>query len=91
MIKAVNEVIDRILKGYGQLIIQNFSRAVIRSKPVDITIAALGMIVYGVAHSFILTMEMFTIHVVLTSSMESIFSFLFYNNFNEIKIWVFKK
>lgn len=34
---------------------------------------------------------MFTLHVVLTSSPESIFSFIFYNNFTEIKITVFKK
>lgn len=49
------------------------------------------MIVHGTIHSFIMAMEMFTIHVVLTSSQESIYSFLFYNNFNEVKIWVFKK
>ena len=53
--------------------------------------AILGMIVYGTIHSFILAMEMFTLHVVLTSSTESIYSFLFYNNFSEVKITVFKK
>lgn len=48
------------------------------------------MLVYGTIHAFILTMEMFTMHVVLGSSMEGVYSFLFYNNFNEIKIYVFK-
>lgn len=57
----------------------------------DKLLAAVGMCIYSTVHSFILLMEMFTIHVVLTSSQESIFSFLFYNNFNEIKIYVFKK
>ena len=61
------------------------------NKFVDRVIAIIGMIVYGTIHSFILAMEMFTLHVVLTSSTESIYSFLFYNNFSEIKITVFKK
>lgn len=29
MIKAVNEVIDRILKGYGHLVTENFARAML--------------------------------------------------------------
>lgn len=58
---------------------------------VDRMCAIIGMIVYGTIHSFILAMEMFTLHVVLTSSTESIYSFLFYNNFSEVKITVFKK
>jgi Eukaryotic membrane protein family len=51
----------------------------------------IGLLGYSVIHSFILAMEMFTLHVVLTSSPESVFSFIFYNNFSEIKITVFKK
>ena len=34
---------------------------------------------------------MFTLHVVLTSSSDGILSFMFYNNFSEVKITVFKK
>ena len=51
----------------------------------------LAMICYGSIHAFLLTLEMFTIHVALTSSGDSVFSFLFYNNFSELKITVFKK
>jgi hypothetical protein len=29
MIKAVNEIVDTILKGYGQSIIENFSRSIL--------------------------------------------------------------
>jgi hypothetical protein len=50
-----------------------------------------GLLIYTVVHSFNLAMEMFTLHVVLTSSPDSVFSFIFYNNFSEIKITVFKK
>ena len=53
--------------------------------------ATIGLLVYSCMHSIILCIEMFTIHVVLTSSFESLFSFLFYNNLCEIKITVFKK
>ena len=93
MIKAVNEVIDRILKGYGLLMTENFARAMVKKEggTYDQLTATIGMILYGTIHALILCMEMFTIHVVLTSSKESIYSFLFYNNFNEIKIYVFKK
>ena len=49
------------------------------------------MRVYAMVHSMILTLEMFTLHVVITSSDESVFSFLFYNDFTELKITVFKK
>jgi hypothetical protein len=38
-----------------------------------------------------MTLEMFTLHVVIASSEESLISFLFYNNFTELKISVFKK
>lgn len=51
----------------------------------------LAVIAYACCHSMLLTMEMFTIHVALTSSDDSVFSFLFYNNFAELKITVFKK
>ena len=117
MIKGVNEVIDLMLKGFGQGIIENFTRAMMRDfnennsevsnnedqysnyvlnkimwNPVfDKLTAIISMIIYGTAHSFILAMEMFTMHVVLTSSNESIYSFLFYNNFSELKTVVFKK
>lgn len=104
MIKAVNEVLDRMLKGYGHLIMENFARVMLRSLNLkmskvdfasclaDKCVAIFGVIIYGVVHSFILSMEMFTIHVVITSgSIESIYSFLFYNNFSEIKMFVFKK
>jgi hypothetical protein len=49
------------------------------------------MILYTSFHGLLLTLEMFTIHVALTSSDDSVFSFLFYNNFAELKITVFKK
>jgi len=49
------------------------------------------MIGYTAFHAMLLTLEMFTIHVALTSSDDSVFSFLFYNNFAELKITVFKK
>jgi hypothetical protein len=49
------------------------------------------MIFYTIIHSYIITLEMFTLHVAITSSEESVFSFLFYNNFTELKITVFKK
>ena len=112
MIKAVNEIIDLLLKGFGHGIVENFSRAMLRDineqeeesnkdksslnkiiwHPLfDKVTAILSMIVYGTSHSFILAMEMFTMHVVLTSSNDSISSFLFYNNFSEVKITVFKK
>lgn len=49
------------------------------------------MILYTSIHSYIYVLEMFTIHVALTSTEESVLSFLFYNNFTELKISVFKK
>lgn len=104
MIKAVNEVLDRMLKGYGHLMMDNFARVMLRSLTLkmnkvefarcllDKIVATVGVIIYSVVHSFILSMEMFTIHVVTTSSsVENIYSFLFYNNFSEIKMFVFKK
>ena len=57
----------------------------------DLIGATLGLFIYSTLHGLILCMEMFTLHVVLTSSPDSILSFLFYNNFGEVKITVFKK
>jgi hypothetical protein len=91
MIKAVNEIVDLLLKGYGHGIMENFSRAMKTRNGLDWIIASFGVMIYSLIHSFILTMEMFTLHVVLTSSPPSIYSFLFYNNFTEVKITVFKK
>jgi Eukaryotic membrane protein family len=51
----------------------------------------IAMIIYTWIHALLLTLEMFTLHVALTSSDDSVFSFLFYNNFAELKITVFKK
>ena len=49
------------------------------------------MTIYTWVHALLLTLEMFTLHVAITSSDDSVFSFLFYNNFSELKITVFKK
>lgn len=54
-------------------------------------IDVIGMTIYTIMHAALLTLEMFTLHVAITSSEESVFSFLFYNNFTELKITVFKK
>ena len=59
--------------------------------PIMIVADILGMIIYTCIHSYIITLEMFTLHVAITSSEESVLSFLFYNNFTELKITVFKK
>ena len=91
MIKAVNEILDLLLKGYGRGVVDNFARAQIRANRFDLFTATLGLTIYTTMHSFILCLEMFTLHVVLTSSPDSILSFLFYNNFTEVKITVFKK
>lgn len=110
MIKAVNEILDLILKSYGHGIIDNFARSVVSQENREIQIqivygvsfkisfkwidraqAVIACLVYTIIHSFVLSLEMFTFHVVLNSSPSSIFSFLFYNNFTEIKITVFKK
>lgn len=91
MIKAVNEILDLLLKGYGRGVLDNFARASIKGLKYDLFTSTLGLVIYTTIHSFILCLEMFTLHVVLTSSPDSIFSFLFYNNFTEVKITVFKK
>ena len=106
MIKAVIEISDLLLKGYGKGVLDNFARAVVlfkadfskdkshqflKSLNGDLIGASLGLFVYSTLHGLILCMEMFTLHVGLTSSPDSILSFLFYNNFGEVKITVFKK
>mmetsp|Transcript_5507 Transcript_5507/g.8634 ORF Transcript_5507/g.8634 Transcript_5507/m.8634 type:complete len:239 (+) Transcript_5507:596-1312(+) len=104
MIKAVNEIFDMIFKHYGQSILENWTRANLlfikawdenptKSLPkfLDWLLASVGLLIYGIIHSIFLCLEQVTLHVVLTSSPESIYSFLFYNNFAEIKITVFKK
>jgi hypothetical protein len=50
---------------------------------------ALG--IYTVIHSMTITMEMLCIHVCMTSSWQSAFSFVLLNGFAELKISVFKK
>lgn len=66
---------------------RNFYEGTLNKRILDF----ISMIFYVTFHSYILTLEMFTLHVAITSSEESVFSFLFYNNFTEIKISVFKK
>jgi hypothetical protein len=98
MIKAVIEISDMLFKGFGQAILENLFRDYYllqnerslhsyAKRFIDIA----SVIAYATFHSLLLTMEMFTIHVALTSSDDSVFSFLFYNNFTELKITVFKK
>jgi hypothetical protein len=92
MIKAVIEISDLLFKGFGHALLENFARDFYMNYPIfrkflDI----IALIVYVWVHSCLLTLEMFTLHVALTSSEDSIFSFLFYNNFTELKITVFKK
>jgi Eukaryotic membrane protein family len=98
MIKAVIEISDMLFKGFGLGIIENFARdfhmlhgsSTLKSVMTRV-LDVIAMAFYVWIHSFLLTMEMFTLHVALTSSEDSIFSFLFYNNFAELKITVFKK
>ena len=98
MIKGVYEILDMLLKGYGNGIIENYMRAMgqnplslSRSSILDKLKAIIGLLVYSIFHSFILCLEMFTLHVVLNGNLESIISFIFINNFAEVKITVFKK
>lgn len=91
MIKGVIEISDLLFKGFGHAIIENFARGFYQGTKKDRLVDTVAMIVYVTIHSYILTLEMFTLHVVITSSEESVFSFLFYNNFTELKITVFKK
>jgi Eukaryotic membrane protein family len=93
MIKGVIEISDLLFKGFGLGILENFARdlsmpqASIQWRLTNV----IALSVYVFVHSFLLTLEMFTMHVALTSSDDSVFSFIFYNNFAELKITVFKK
>lgn len=89
MIKAVVEISDLLFKGFGLGIVENYARDVYLEK--GWLINTIAVVVYVTIHSFLLTLEMFTLHVALTSSDDSLFSFIFYNNFAELKITVFKK
>jgi hypothetical protein len=92
MIKAVFEISDLLLKGFGQALIENFARDFyLQTSWVRRAFDVVMMTGYTAFHAMLLTLEMFTIHVALTSSDDSVFSFLFYNNFAELKITVFKK
>ena len=98
MIKAVIEISDMLFKGFGHAIMENLFRDHYMLQNDKTAYAYLkrfldivSAIAYAIIHSMLLTMEMFTIHVALTSSDDSVFSFLFYNNFAELKITVFKK
>lgn len=68
-----------------------FTRGLVGNPLQDKIVASIGLLVYGVFHAFFKCLEMFTLHVVLTSSSDGILSFMFYNNFSEVKITVFKK
>ena len=92
MIKAVIEISDLLFKGFGQALIDNFARDFYLREPLwRRALDVIAMTVYSTIHAYILTLEMFTLHVAITSAEESVFSFLFYNNFTELKITVFKK
>jgi hypothetical protein len=49
------------------------------------------MVVSTTIHAFSLVMEMLIIHVALTSSIDSCFTYVFLDCFNELKLNVFKK
>lgn len=68
-----------------------FSKTLLQNPIQDKIFASIGLLIYGVIHAFFMCLEMFTLHVALTSSSEGILSFMFYNNFAEVKITVFKK
>ena len=57
----------------------------------DKLIALLGMIIYSTMHGFVLSMEGFIVHVVITMSAESAMQYVVLNCFGELKISVFKK
>ena len=93
MIKGVIEISDLLFKGFGLGILENFARDLYTpstSLPWRL-LGFLALTIYVCIHSILLTFEMFTLHVALTSSDDSVFSFIFYNNFAELKITVFKK
>lgn len=93
MIKGVIEISDILFKGFGLGIFENFARdfytptSSIMWRIIDF----IALTIYVTTHSILLAFEMFTLHVALTSSDDSVFSFIFYNNFAELKITVFKK
>ena len=98
MIKAVIEISDLLFKGFGHAIIENMARDfyMLQNQSDILSILkrildVVAMICYTFVHSILLTIEMFTLHVALTSNGDSVFSFVFYNNFSELKITVFKK
>jgi hypothetical protein len=93
MIKGVIEISDMLFKGFGLGVIENFSRNFYTGDTRFSTtlVDIFALTAYVSVHSILLTFEMFTMHVALTSSDDSIFSFIFYNNFTELKITVFKK
>ena len=49
------------------------------------------MLIYTLAHSYILTMEMLITHAVLTQNWATFFQFCIMNSVTELKISVFKK
>jgi len=93
MIKGVIEISDLLFKGFGLGVLENFARNFYRrdSKILTRLVDVFALTAYVSIHAILLTFEMFTLHVALTSSDDSIFSFIFYNNFAELKITVFKK
>ena len=91
LIKAVIEISDLLMKGFGHAMVENFARDFYQGTVYMKLLDIVGMIGYSTMHAYIITLEMFTLHVAITSSEESVFSFLFYNNFTELKITVFKK
>ena len=93
MIKGVIEISDLLFKGFGLGILENFARSFYTPSTPALTrlVDTFALAVYTLIHSVLLTLEMFTLHVALTSSDDSLFSFIFYNNFAELKITVFKK
>jgi hypothetical protein len=93
MIKAVIEISDLLFKGFGIGIMENFARSFSQNSTTRVSrlLDVVALTIYLTIHSTLLTMEMFTMHVALTSSDDTIFSFIFYNNFAELKITVFKK
>jgi len=91
LLKAVFEISDLLLKGASLGIIENFSRDFQLNSMFRKITATISLMFGTLLHSMVLTMEMFIVHVSLTSSADACFSYVFYNCFGEIKISVFKK
>ena len=93
LLKAVFEISDLLMKSVGPDLIYNLSYVLQshRSTYSSIFFAIVAMIIYTFIHSFVLSMESFIVHVVLTTSAESAFTYVFLNCFGELKISVFKK